>query len=71
MFRSPLVVLCLAALPAHAQDPEPIQARPQTRPEKIQQVEIKGNANAYDPRREARSSSMAAGSRPRSTMGEP
>lgn len=54
MLRPPLVVLCLAALPAHAQNAAPAKdgGPVKANTERIQQVEVKGNANAYDPRRD-------------------
>lgn len=58
MLRPPLIALCLATLPAYAQttvsqaaDAPASEPKPALASE-IQQVEVKANANAYDPRRD-------------------
>ncbi|MCC2954451.1 TonB-dependent receptor [Massilia sp. IC2-477] len=58
MLRPSLIALCISALPAYAQTSAtsvtsaPATTKKAATPDKIQQVEIKGNANTYDPRRD-------------------
>ncbi|VXB29050.1 TonB-dependent siderophore receptor [Massilia sp. 9I] len=58
MLRPSFIALCIATLPADAQTTstsipgEPAPVKKAETPAKIQQVEIKGNANTYDPRRD-------------------
>jgi outer membrane receptor protein involved in Fe transport len=66
MLRPPLLAVCFAALPALAQTTSTdTSAEPQSgaKPDsKIQQVEIKGNANSYDPRRDDTASKIVVNS---------
>ena len=69
MLRPPIAALCLAALPAFAQT-APAPAAPATPgktqaeapADKIQRVEVKGGASAYDPRRDDTASKIVVSS---------
>lgn len=57
MLRPTLIALTLAALPAAAQTSSPTEPPPVT-DETMQKVEVKADANAYDPRRDDTASRM-------------
>ena len=52
MLRTTLVALSLSALPAQAQTTQAAPAAPVVPTDTIQQVQVKADANAYDPRRD-------------------